>query len=90
MEPCGRKKILILRKKDAGAFLERPDMRPYMVSHIPPECKLAGLSGMGNSTGLNYKYRLRRLTESQFRKHGFLYPVSYELGEKFRNLGLWE
>tara|TARA_B100000405_G_C16551433_1_gene362278 strand:- start:483 stop:665 length:183 start_codon:yes stop_codon:yes gene_type:complete len=60
MEPCGRKRILILRKKDAGAFLERPDMRTCMVSHIPPECKLAGLTGMGNSPGPNYKNRLRR------------------------------
>jgi len=46
MEPCGRKRILILRKKDAGMFLEMPDMRTCMVSHIPPECKLAGFTGM--------------------------------------------
>ena len=60
MEPCGRKRILILRNKDAGAFLGRPDMRTCMVSHIPLECKLAGLTGMGNSPGPNYKNRLRR------------------------------
>ena len=30
-----------------------------MVSHIPPECKLAGLSGMGNFPGPYYKNRLR-------------------------------
>ena len=50
MEPRGRKRILIMReKKDKGVFLERPDIRTCMVSHIPPKCKLAGLTGMGKS-----------------------------------------